>query len=255
MKKSIAFLILSGLMIMVFSFVSHAQEPDTSKSKRAKVVLKIKKDNKGMTTVIDTVFNLSAPGGQKEFEEAMKQYETEMDRLDDELKNIEVYVDIHDLSDSLISDSLIKHLKIIEKDKGCHRFRWDTEPYGFDYGFEYPCLPDIDAYYFGDNEELEEYYMPRHYMRNFQFDNRNQTLSDLLGDIPMERVKSYKIKDRKNGKQIIIELEDGPIIEKSNRVIIIREPGKSSGKKNEYNRQMKVIIDSDDEKESTKLKK
>jgi hypothetical protein len=70
----------------------------------------------------------------------------------------------------------------------------------------------------------------------------------------MERVKSYKIKDRKNGKQIIIELEDGPIIEKSNRVIIIREPGKSSGKKNEYNRQMKVIIDSDDEKESKKLK-
>ena len=184
----------------------------------------------------------------------MKQYEAEMDRMDDELKNIEVYVDIPDLSDSLISDSLIKHFKIIEKDKGCHRFRWDTKPHGFDYGFEYPCLPEIDDHYFGDNKEIEEYYMPRLYMRNCQFDNRNQTLSDLLGDIPMERVKSYKIKDRKNGKQIIIELEDGPIIEKRDRFIIIREPGRSSGKKNEYDRQMKVIIDPDDEKEIKKPK-
>ena len=110
MKKSIVILMLSGLMIMASSFVSPAQDTDASKSKKAKVVLKIKKDNKGQTTVIDTVFDLSAPGGQREFDEAMKQYEAEMDRMDDELKNIDAALTAKDAELAALRDQLAWHL-------------------------------------------------------------------------------------------------------------------------------------------------
>jgi len=50
------------------------------------------------------------------------------------------------------------------------------------------------------------------------------SLNDLLGDIPMDRVKSYSIKDTKNGKKIVIELNNAPFIENHRNVIIIRSP-------------------------------
>ena len=252
MKKAISLILITGLISFFFSHDIIAQDSVTTKSKKAKIVLKIEKEENGKTTVIDTVINLSEPYEWKEFEKAMQEYEIQMEQLQDELKKIEVNVDIPEFPDSLISDSLMKHLRIIEKNKGCHRFRWDTKPHGFDYGFEYPCPAEIDNYSFDDREGLEEYYMPRRYLRSFQFDNGKQTLSDLLGDITMDRVKSYKIKDKKNGKQIIIDLNDGPVLEKSDRVIIIREPGRSSGKRNNSDRQMKVIIKSDDERHNQK---
>jgi|GEM_PF-3632394 len=59
-----------------------------------------------------------------------------------------------------------------------------------------------------------------------------QTLNDVLGDIPMDRVVSYSIKDRKGGKRIIIDLNDAPLFEKNERVIIIRDQARMPRNKN-----------------------
>jgi hypothetical protein len=59
--------------------------------------------------------------------------------------------------------------------------------------------------------------------------DRGQSLNDVLGDIPMSRVKSYSIKDTKNGKRIVIDLENGPLVEQENKIIVIREPGRHYG--------------------------
>ncbi len=40
------------------------------------------------------------------------------------------------------------------------------------------------------------------------------TLSDLIGYIPMSRVKGYTVKDTKNGKRIVIDVEDAPLMER-----------------------------------------
>jgi hypothetical protein len=49
-------------------------------------------------------------------------------------------------------------------------------------------------------------------------------LNDLLGDIPMDRVKSYSIRDTKDGKKIVIELKNEPFIEHHRNVIIMHSP-------------------------------
>jgi hypothetical protein len=244
MKKSIFLILITGLMTFFFLQDIAAQDSITTKSKKAKIVLKINKDDNGKTIVIDTVINLTYPYDGKEFEKAMQKYGAETDRLQDELENLEVYVDIPDFPDSLFNDSVVNHMRCVEKNIRCPRFRGYSMPHEFDYQFEVPCPQEF--------KDLEEYCMPGRDIRTFRFDDRTQTLSDMLGDIPMDRVKSFKIKDKKNGKQIIIDLNDGPVLEKSDRVIIIREPGKSSGKRNNYDRQMKVIIKSDDERQNEK---
>ena len=244
MKKNIFLILITGLMTFVFLQDITAQDSVAAKSKKAKMVLKIKKDVNGKTTVIDTVINFPDPYDGKELEKAMQKYEAEIDQLQDELENLEVYVDIPDFPDSLLNDSVVNHLRCVEKKIRCPRFKGYSIPHEFNYQFEAPCPQEF--------EDLEECCMPGREMRTFRFDNRTQTLSDLLGDIAMDRVKGFKIKDKKNGKQIIIDLNDGPVLEKSDRVIIIREPGKSSGKRNNSDRQMKVIIKSDDERHNEK---
>jgi hypothetical protein len=80
----------------------------------------------------------------------------------------------------------------------------------------------------------------------------NGSLSELLGDIPLERVKKYSVKDRKNGKRIVIDVEDGPFFgSKNNRVIIKGTPHM----KHSYmypKKDVKVIIKDIEEKPSEK---
>jgi hypothetical protein len=121
-----------------------------------------------------------------------------------------------------------------------------------DYDFDIPCSPDIPSPHFPGFEGFEGEFMPGCDMRVFRYDNKRQTLSDIIGDIPMDRVKSYSIKDRKNGKRITIDIEDVPLFEKQDKVIVIREPGRPPHKKDQSERQMKVIIKSDDD---TQIKK
>ena len=73
-----------------------------------------------------------------------------------------------------------------------------------------------------------------------------RTLNDFFGEIPMERVVSYSIRDRKGGKRIIIDLNDAPIFERPNNVIVIREPGRINSRMHHPEHQVKVVVNSDD---------
>jgi hypothetical protein len=251
--KSINLVVLiTGLLTFSLSCYVEAQDSTKSKEKEGVVVLKIKKDDNGKTTVIDTTFTITTPGGHKELEEYLRKQEEESDDLGEEFDNIEVYLDMADFSDSIINDSVIKHLRFAGKDIRSPRYRWHNKPGEFDYQFDIPCPPDVPPPPFHGYEGFEGEYWPGCDMRLFNYDNKRQTLADIIGDIPMDRVKGYSIKERKNGKRIIIDIEDAPLIENHDRVIIIREPGRVPRYRDHSDRQMKVIIKSDDLKQMKK---
>jgi hypothetical protein len=243
-------LFISGLMTFTLSFNVAAQNSEKTFSKKGVVVLKIKKEDNGKTTVIDTTFNISTPAGQKEFEKFMAKHEEELENIGHELENIELSVDMPDFPDSMAKDSIVKQFRFMGKDGRSPHCKWQNQHDRYDYEFDIPCSPDFDFSPFQWYEDFDGDFSPGRDMKVFRYNHDSPTLSDILGDIPMERVKSYSIKDRKNGKRIIIDIEDAPLLDNHERVIVIREPGKQSHKRSNADRQMKVIIQSDDGKKS-----
>jgi hypothetical protein len=209
--KSIALVMLiSVLLTITLTSIAEAQDLLKTKGKKGVVVLKIKKDENGKTTVIDTTFNITTSGGQKEVEEYLKKHEKEFDDQSKEIENLELYVDMSDFSDSIINDSVSKYLRLIGRDIKSPHFRLQDRESGFDYDFDVPCFPDVSIPSFPGHEEYEGEFMPERDMRILRYDHKRQTLADMIGDIPMDRVKSYSIKEKKNGKRIIIDIEDSP---------------------------------------------
>jgi len=244
-RRILLCMLVTGLMTFTLSYDVAAQDSEQSSSKKGVVVLKVKKEDNGKTTVIDTTFNITSSAGQKEFEKFMAKHEMELENLGDELENIEVMVDMADFPDSMAKDSIVKQFRFIGKDARSPCFRWQSKPDGNNYEFDVPCHPDADFNHFQWYDDFENDFRPGRDMKVLRYNHDSPTLSDILGDIPMERVKSYSIKDRKNGKRIIIDIEDAPLLDNQDRVIIIREPGRQSHKRTNADRQMKVIINSD----------
>lgn len=80
---------------------------------------------------------------------------------------------------------------------------------------------------------------------------REETLSDLIGEIPLDQVKQYSIKERKGGKRIIIDIDDAPVVTQRDR-IIYREGVPMKGRDRYMRRQpkeVKVIIKAESEEE------
>ena len=256
MKKSqnnriiILCIFFAGVLTSLFSLTSAAQDSSKTKSKKKMVVLKIEKDDNGKTTVIDTTFNINSPSGQKEFEEFLAKHKEELENIGDELENIDISVDMPDFPDSTAADSMVKQFRFFADGARSPHYRLHNKYDGYDYEFDVPCLPDVDHSPFQGYEDFEGDFRPGRDMKVLRYNHDSPTLSDLIGDIPMDRVKSYSIKDRKNGKRIIIDIEDGQLIHNQDKVIVIREPENPHHKKVSPERQMKVIIKTDDGKKS-----
>jgi hypothetical protein len=239
MKKThkVKNIFLDGLITCMITFsmstVVIGQDTVKTTSQKSVVRLKINKDENGKTTVIDTTFALTTKC-HKELKAYLNKHRDDLDDLGEELENIEVMVDIPDLPDSLMTDSVIKQLRIIGKDfKVPDCLKWHNRSQGYDFEYEDPCTSGISPpFCMPGCKNIERDCCPDNNLRSFQYESKLPTLSDILGDIPMDRVKSYSIKDKKNGKRIIIDLNDGPMIEKQDRVIIIREQGEPSRSKN-----------------------
>jgi hypothetical protein len=77
------------------------------------------------------------------------------------------------------------------------------------------------------------------------------SLMDLLHNIPMDRIKSFNIKEKKDGTRITIDVSHGPVLgssHSSERTIIIRpESGNAPGASHGSNSHKKVIIKSESE--------
>lgn len=91
---------------------------------------------------------------------------------------------------------------------------------------EIPELPDIESMMkdYGDCFNFRGAF-PHHRMVPFG-GNEQGGLNELLGDIPLERVTSYSVKERKNGKRIVIDIENGPSVDKRKEMIIIQKGAK-----------------------------
>lgn len=198
------------------------------------IKIKIVKDVDGEKTIIDTVFatdqNLDSKELQvimKGIQKKMKEGNEELDAANKELKKIQYEMTLS-MADSMLKDSIGKYtMKIFTLDDD-----EDDDGEGgqfYNYRFKAPCNEFSE--YFDNSNQF--HWQGRHgnqmYLNMKESDEA--TLSDLLGDIPMERVKSYTVKERKGGKRIVIDLEDAPLVEKQDRVIYInRAPGKHGSK-------------------------
>jgi hypothetical protein len=195
------FSVTIAILAIFITRPAYSQDP-VKKSSHKKVIVKIATDDNGARTVIDTTF---------------------------------------EIPDSLAIDSLrkeIDRLIRIGKDAQEHCFWFHGMPDNFSFDFDIPYMDEAlkefevqDLPEWGevapDRENCEKiiHNIPLMPERSaFGPRGEGQTLSDVIGNIPMDRVTSYSIKDRKNGKRIIIDLSDAPVIERQSKVIVIRDP-------------------------------
>ena len=147
--------------------------------------------------------------------------------------NTKVIDTTFDLTSGIDHEELQAMLKELKTMKGM-KFGYDD----IDFRFDIPCLPDMDVEKFSDFNGGNFYSMPE--MRMPQ--RGHGDLSDILGRIPMERVKSYSVKDRKGGKRIIIDVEDAPFFLQEDRVVVIKQP-RSFGHLGKGNKKKKIIYE------------
>jgi hypothetical protein len=211
-------LLVAGLVMIMTIFITrpgNAQEPAKKDSKKIIKINVVTQDN-GKMTVVDTTMELPDSAS--------------IDSVRDEIEKV----------------IAIGH-------SGKHaRVHCTNAPREFSYQFEMPDIPEMELN-FDNLRELEnlEGLEGMEDCVGFNWESPvcspeckvmrigregGQSLNDLLGDIPMSRVKSYSIKDTRHGKRIVIDLENGPIVENRNKVIVIR-----NGSGYSHQPKMKVI--------------
>ena len=245
-----------GLSIVLTIFITHTgYSQDTTKAKgdkKVKITAKIIQDNNGKKQEFDTTINLDRNLKPGEEQELMKSFEMKFKDLGDQMKNLQVEITDMDMPDSGLMDSVQqlteKAMKLRGFGNGNFHFRHGRAPHAYNYNFDFPSPPEppqpLIEEFNDDNapEILNE-------ENNRVFRGRGESLNDILGDIPMDRVKSYSIKDTKDGKKIVIELKNGPMIEHHRDVVIIRPPRPEGrhGQGRDHQMRKRVIIHDGDE--------
>jgi len=259
-KDILTVIVLSATLTIFITRPCFSQ--DTTKTKpenKVRIVAKVIEDKNGKRQEFDTTINLDRNLKPGEEQEIMKNFEMKIKDLGDQMKNLEVEISDLNLPDSGMMDSIHglteKALKL-KSGMGNIHFRHNfPKAFNYEYNFEMPDMdqqPQIEE--FNDENAPEGMNESRYRI----FKQKGESLNDLLGNIPMERVKSYSIKDTKDGKKIVIELKNGPIIENHKQIIIIHSPS-PQGKPGQHQRQQikkKIIInngDQEQEEEQDKL--
>jgi len=201
-----------GFVVLFTIFVtktSYSQNPD-KKEKQKTVILKVTTDKDGKTTVIDTTFTTPEGADPGEIEEMAEKLQEEMKGLEKEMEEMQVKV-LVGLPDSAMRDSIHKFVEkmvVLNKGPKSHLKVCRTRPGDFDYEFNVPCPPGRMPCLEPFDDDNWNGYRTDHYKKAVRFGNKGQTLNDLIGDIPMDKVKNYSIKNTKYGKKIVIEIED-----------------------------------------------
>jgi len=247
----------------VFSFVLvHPVSAQDTIKKHSKTVitLKIVKDENGKKTVIDTTITTDKPLKSKELKAIVSDMGEDVKGENGDMDDFSFSFNGDEFPDSAFMDSIHKMTKdircMVRKLHG-HHFDMDRFPGGFDYNFNFdlpepPAPPDPPeaGWDFGDFQHPAPY--PGHRQ---DMEKGPGTLSDLLGDIPLDRVKNFSIKEQKDGTKITIELDRGPVFaapRSESKVIIIRPDGSVHSQGHDRKMHKKVIIHSGDDKDPEK---
>ena len=224
-----------GIAVALVIFItrpgySHNQQKDSTKGeKKYRITAKIIEDKDGKKQEFDTTINLNHPIDPREEKEMMKEFEHRFRDIGDQMKDLEEEMHASSLPDSGMMDSVRNYTQHFMKSwKGPGKFHLrHMDPDKFDYDFDFslpeppepPMPPSMKEFDDKDLHKIFDY-------REINPSRRDrQTLNDVIGDIPMDNVKSYSIRETKDGKRITIELKKDPIIERHENVIILREPG------------------------------
>jgi len=220
----VAFLSLS-VTFGISGFAQEGQDAGKDKEKDKKTVtVKIVRDEDGKVTVIDTTISTDGKVRGYQYEYTIQDMDEQMARLDEQMRDLErdmehfeIQMDLESDLDTVyeVGDSTVKRV-IIRKggaagERPCPRgeFRFGFEEFP---GFEW---------HGGD------FMMPRMPM--------SPQWEALLQSIPMGRITSFEIKDRKDGKRIIIDMDD-------EAPVMIMAPYRHHGK---ANAPRKIIIERD----------
>ena len=259
LKDSMLVIVLATIMTIALTSPVFSQDTlKVKKNPRTVLKLKIIKDENGKKTVIDTTITSSKSLDSGEINDIIANLDDNMKGMDEGLKELDLSLSHMKLPDSAMMDSIRKmtaRIRIMSKNFKSPHFKWHNQPGGFDYNFNFdtpelpeppepPCPPDEHRHHFDFRVE--------------PFDNESPvirrgegSLLDLLRDIPMDRIRSFNIKEKKDGTRITIEVGREPLLGfplSHERTIIVR-PGKGNetSPSHESDRHKKVIIKSDTE--------
>lgn len=262
-KCSIRLVMMTSIVLVLVIFIIKPSKAQNQKSEGGSKTMKIKvvKEKDGKKTVFDTTFYAGNPMNQEEIAVMIKNLKSDMKDLEMQMKNRNFDYTMKAI-DSLEMDSLAEGLEkvIVIGDCGKNgKLGCTPNGYRYDFDFDYdiPNIPECPMMWQDfEGEEFNLHFPQPNGILRFNGENEAGSLNELLGKIPMERVKSYSIKDRKNGKRIIIDVENGPMFESGDKTIIIRKSGHPAGKKHrhgEQDRNVKVIIKSDEKESKDKI--
>lgn len=206
MKKNIYFTSrISVISAIVFSLIfvvrpARAQSDTTSLS-QSRISMKIIQKTNGDSTVLDTTMTFDGSFSDKEIREMTIKMKEQAKSLREQMEKLRAQMgDLRGFNFEFDMPEFPDFPEMI------------TIP-------EIPDLAEIDID--SDSETVPE--KPGQPLRIIHRHSSGQgDLNDVLGEIPMERVKSLSIKERKNGRKIVIEVDDTPSRRINKKVIIIR---------------------------------
>ena len=177
-----------------------------SKDKNGKYKVLIIKDVDGKKTTIDTVFSSKDTIDSKDLEDLMATVHMRMGDVDERMKDFSIYLGSD--NDSTLNDSTGHHkvIYMFNGDGRCPRGWAKAGQHAFRYNFEMPEVPELPDFNREFDSDDFRHFAPG--VKVITSHQKGETLSDVLGDIPMSKVKSYKITDKKGGKRIVIDIED-----------------------------------------------
>jgi len=222
-------------------------DPQDKQNPKSVYKIKIIKDDNGKKVVIDTTISVNSKMDKEKLDALMENLEGKMEDLKAEMKDLQL--SFGSFGDSAVNDSSGHHKAYTYRfhcNPSCPRIRIHENPGAFNYNFELPDIPD-----FPELPQITEREWGNGWQGYMQGPDvigpqrGGESLSDVLGNIPMSRVKSYKIIDKKGGKRIIIDLQDG--LPDPGGMIYIHGQSHPSGppKSMGHHKDIKVIINSD----------
>ncbi|MBL6949099.1 MAG: hypothetical protein ISR57_00495 [Bacteroidales bacterium] len=238
-------LVLTMMIALVFSAAIFAQET-VSEEKRKVIKLKIGSDGDDEHFTLDTTIVIDENFDEEEFEAYMSNFKEKMKNLQFHMQGLDLHEDqLKDMEKSL--QEMEVHLMGVE--------------------FDAQHLESLaDVYEHFESPRHMEFYSDSDHPRSFRYNwthdcrdkdimkftgKKGESLSDVLGDIPMSAVKSYKIRDTKYGKKIVIEVNDDFPMHHSEDVMIITRPRvpRIHVKKPKFHREIIIETDSDEDEE------
>ena len=194
---------------MIFLFIRSSSGQDTVAKKPQKVMkIKLDMDEDGESVSIDTAFILDDEESMEQFQQAMKQYHAKMKKMGKYMNQLDIELDGEELEKAMqevqssLQDTYIdisKRGNFYRNARGARHREHFNRPGNF--------------HFYGPPERCREAFRVKP-------PKKGESLSDVLGDIPMSAVKSYKIKETKNGKRITIEISDDIIFNHDEDIFI-----------------------------------